>query len=92
MAEELQPWRRFLGTHYPGTMRIEVGSAIDRHMAELITVRLRRRRPLLKLVPASWIFRVVAPEARRLRRSFLRGVVAVGVSITVLIVLITLGS
>jgi hypothetical protein len=92
VGEELQPWRRFLGTHYAGTMRIAVGSVIDQHVAELITVRLRRRRPLLKFVPASWIFRVVAPEARRLRRSFLRGVVAVAASIAVLIVLITLGS
>jgi hypothetical protein len=35
-------------------MRSELGAAIDRRLAAMIIIRLRRNWPLLKLVPASW--------------------------------------
>jgi hypothetical protein len=69
-------------------MRSELGAAIDRRLAELIVIRLRRAWPLLKLVPASCILPIVTPGARRLRHSLSRGAVAVIVSAGALIVLI----
>jgi hypothetical protein len=54
-------------------MRSELGAAIDRRLAELIITKLRRERPLLKLMPTSWVCPIVAPKARRLRRSLSRG-------------------
>jgi len=71
-------------------MRSELGAAIDRRLAGLIIIRLQRAWPLLKLVPASWIVPIVAPGARRLRRSLSRVAVAVAVSSGALIVLIAL--
>jgi hypothetical protein len=71
-------------------MRSRLGAAIDRRLAELIIVRLRRAWPLLKLVPASWVFPIVAPGARRLRRSLSRGAVALAVSAGALLVLFAL--
>jgi hypothetical protein len=52
-------------------MRSELGAAIDRRLAELIITKLRRERPLLKLMPTSWVCPIVAPAARRLRRDYL---------------------
>jgi hypothetical protein len=49
----LQLWRVELGSRYARVMRSQLGAAIDRRLAELIIVRLRRAWPLLKLVPAS---------------------------------------
>jgi hypothetical protein len=69
-------------------MRSELGAAIDRRLAGLIIIRLRRSWPLLKLVPASWMFPIVALGARRLRRWLSRGAVAVTVSACAVIVLI----
>jgi hypothetical protein len=71
-------------------MRSELGAAIDRRLAAMIIIRLRRSWPLLKLVPASWILPAVAPAAKRLRRLLSRGAVAVAVSAGALIVLIAL--
>jgi hypothetical protein len=68
-------------------MRSELGEAVDRRVAGLIVTRLRRSWPLLKVVPASWIVPIVAPRARRLRRSLSRGAVAVTVSAGAVIVL-----
>ena len=73
-------------------MRSELGATIDRRLAGLIVVRLRRAWPVLELVPASWIVPIVAPAARRLRRLFSRGAVAVAVFVGALIVLIALGT
>lgn len=42
-------------------------------------------------VPASWIFPIVSPGARRLRRSFARGAVAVALRAGALIALIAIG-
>jgi hypothetical protein len=60
-------------------MRGELGAAVDRRLADLIIVRLRRSWPLLKLMPASIIIPLVVPAARRLRRSLFRSAVAVAV-------------
>lgn len=83
---------RVPGSPYARAMRSELGAAIDGWLAELMIIRLRRAWPLLKLVPASWIFPIVAPSARRLRRSLCHGAVAVAVSAGAVIVLIALRS
>jgi hypothetical protein len=93
VGEGLQAWRAELGSPYAHAMRSELGAAIDRRLAGLIIIRLERAWPLLKLVPTSWIVLIVAPGARRLRRSLSRAVaVAVAVSTCALIVLIALGT
>ena len=84
----MQLWRVGPGSPYARAMRSELGAAIDRRLAELIVIRLRRNWRLLKLVPASWMFAIVAPGARRLRRSLGRSAVAVALSAGALIVLI----
>ena len=89
-ARGLQLWRVELGWRYARVMRSQLGAAIDRRAAELIIVRARRAWPLLKLVPASWLFPIVAPGTRRLRRSLSRGAVALAVSAGALIVLFAL--
>jgi hypothetical protein len=90
VGEGLQLWRAGLGSLYARVTRSELGAAIDRRLAELIIIRLRRAWPMLALVPASWIFPIVAPGARRLGRSLFRGAVAVAVSAGALMVLIAL--
>ena len=93
VGEGLQAWRVEFGSPYAHAMRSELGAAIDRRLAGLLIIRLQRARPLLKLVPASWIVLIVAPRARRLRRSLspVAVAVAVAVSTCALIVLIALG-
>jgi hypothetical protein len=71
-------------------MRSTLGVAIDKRLAQLIIVRLRRAWPLLRVIPASWIVPVVAPGARTLRRSLLACAVVVVLSTGALIVLIAL--
>jgi hypothetical protein len=88
--EGLQLWRVELGSLYAGAVRNELGAAIDRRLAELMILRMRRNWPVLKLVPASWILPIVAPGATRLRRSLSRDAVALAVSAGGLIVLIAL--
>jgi hypothetical protein len=88
MGEGLQLWRVELGSPYARVMRSELGAAVDRRLAGLIIARLRRSWPLLKLVPASWIVPIVAPRARRLRRSLSRGAAGVTVCAGAVIVLI----
>jgi hypothetical protein len=90
VGEGLQLWRVELGSLNAAAMRSELGAAIDRRLAELIITGLRRAWPLLKLVPTSWVFPIVAPGARRLRRSLSRGAVALAVSAGAVIVLFAL--
>jgi hypothetical protein len=71
-------------------MRSELGAAIDRRLAEVIIAKLRRERPLLKLMPTSWVCPIVAPAARRLRRSLSRGAVALAACASTVIVLFAL--
>ena len=86
----MQLWRVDPGSPYARAMRSELGAAIDRRLAELIVIRLRRNWRLLKLVPASWMFAIVTPGARRLQGSLARGAVAVALSAAALIVLIAI--
>jgi hypothetical protein len=72
----LQLWRLEFGWPYACAMRSELGAAIDWRLAGLIIIRLRRSWLLLRLVPASWMFPIVALGARRLRRWLSRGAVA----------------
>jgi hypothetical protein len=90
VGEGLQLSRVGLGSAYATAMRSELGAAIDRRLADLIMIRLRRAWPLLKLVPTPLIVPIVAPGARRLRRSLSRGAVAVVVSAGAVILLIAL--
>ncbi len=71
-------------------MRSELGATIDRRLAELIITKLRRGRPLLKLMPTSWVFPIVAPAARRLRRQLSRSAVALAASASTVIMLLAL--
>ncbi len=86
----MQPWCLEAGSPYAPVMRSELGAAVDRRLAELIIVRLRRSWPLLKLLPASCIVPIVVPAARRLRRSLFRSAVAAAVFAGALIALIAL--
>jgi hypothetical protein len=88
VGEELQLWRVELGSPYAPAMRSELDAAVDRRLAELIIVRLRRSWPLLNLVPAACIVPIVVPAARRLRRSLFRSAVAVAVFAGALIAII----
>jgi hypothetical protein len=85
----LQLWRVELGSPYAPAMRSELGAAVDRRLAELIIVRLRRSWPLLKLLPASFIVPIVVPAATRLRRSLFRSAVFVAVFAGAVIGIIT---
>jgi hypothetical protein len=73
---------------YAPAMRSELGATVDRRLAELIIVRLRRSWPALKLLPTACIVPIAVPVARRLRRSLLRGAVAVAVFAGVLIAIL----
>ncbi len=75
----MQLWRVELGSPYAPAMRTELGARVDRRLAELVIVRLRRAWPLLRLVPAACIVPIVVPAARRLRRSVLRSAIGVAV-------------
>ena len=88
VGQGLQLWRVELGSPYARVMRSELGAAVDRRLAGLIIARLRRSWAVLKLVPASWIVPIVAPRARRLRRSFSRGAAGVTVCAGAVIVLV----
>jgi hypothetical protein len=70
-------------------MRTGVGTAIDSRLEELVLAWMRRRSPLLRLVPARWIRPVIKPTVVRLRRSLFRRAVALAVPVgTVLMLLI----
>jgi hypothetical protein len=70
-------------------MRTGVGTAIDSRLEELVLAWMRRRSPLLRLVPARWIRPVIKPTVVRLRRSLFRRAVALTVPVgTVLMLLI----
>jgi hypothetical protein len=70
-------------------MRTGVGTAIDSRLEERVLAWMRRRSPLLRLVPARWIRPVIKPTVVRLRRSLFRRAVALAVPVgTVLMLLI----
>lgn len=84
----LQLWRADIESTYAQAVRGGLGAVIDRCLAGLIILRLRRHWPLLKLVPESWILPIVAPKASSLRRWLSRGAIAVAVPIGVMTALI----
>jgi hypothetical protein len=84
----LQRWRPGRESTYAQAVRGRLGAAIDRRLAGLIILRLRRHWPLLKLVPLLWMLPIVAPKASSLRRSLSRGAIGVAVSVGVIIALI----
>jgi hypothetical protein len=66
------------------------GAAIDRRVADVIVAGARRNRPLLTLVPNSWVRPLLLPTARRLRRSLTRSFVAVSIPAGVVVALLSL--
>jgi hypothetical protein len=67
-----------------------LGAAIDRQLEDLIVTWVRRRWPLLRLLPARWFRPVVAPAAPRLRRLLSRALVAAAMPSGVILVLLVL--
>ena len=64
--------------------------AIDRRLEDLIVVWVRRRWPVLRLVPARWIRPAVAPTAVLLRRSLSRGLLAAAMPVGIILALLIL--
>jgi hypothetical protein len=54
-------------------VRNALARVVDRLLVRLLLAGARRRWPLLRLVPSSWLRPLLAPPARRLRRPLGRG-------------------
>jgi hypothetical protein len=67
-----------------------VSAAIDRRLEEAIVAWLRRRWPVLRLVPSRWIRPATRPTAARLRRSLSRITLALALATGIVLVLPTL--
>jgi hypothetical protein len=67
-----------------------LSGAIDRRIEGFLVAWLRRERPVLRVVPARWIRPVVAPTARRLRRSLNRTALVAAMSACVVLGLLAL--
>lgn len=71
-------------------MLMTIGASVDRRMSLMLISRVRRRWPLLRLVPAAMMVPLLAPVARRARRSVMRatvvGLLAAGVAATVVLI------
>jgi hypothetical protein len=65
-------------------MRISAGAAIDGRLERLIIGHARREWPLLRLVPAALMGPVVAPVARRIRRSLAHTTLVLVVALAVI--------
>jgi hypothetical protein len=63
-----------------------IGAMVDRRVGLMIMSRVRRRWPLMRLVPATMMMPLLAPAVRRARRSVVLlatvGVVAASVAVT----------
>jgi hypothetical protein len=71
-------------------MSTGLSAAIDRWLQDLIVARTRRRWPVLRLVPARWIWPAVAPAAPRLRRRLARALLAAAMSTGIILALLIL--
>lgn len=69
-------------------MRTSPGAALDRRIETLIVTSVRRKWPLLRLVPTGLIRPAVAPTALRLRRSIVRGTLVIAILAAVVIVVL----
>jgi len=67
-----------------------VSAAIDRRIEGAIVAWLRRKWPLLRLVPSRWIRPAARPTAVRLRRSLSRITVALAIPTGIVLTLLTL--
>jgi hypothetical protein len=65
-----------------------ISAVVERRLANLIVVWLRRQCPALQWVPARWIRPAVAPAAVRLRRLLWRGALAAATPIGLVVVLL----
>jgi hypothetical protein len=63
---------------------------IDRLLAGVLLARVRRSWPLLRLVPSSWLWPLLAPMARRLRYSLAGWAMAVCTTVAAAIVLLVM--
>ena len=71
-------------------MRGGLGAAIDIRLQNLIVAWARRRWPVLRLVPARWIWPAVAPAAPRLRRALSRALLAAAMPAGMIVALLIL--
>lgn len=62
---------------------------VDRRIADLMLARARRRWPVLRLVPRTWVRPVVLPAARVARQDVVRVVVVAALFAGTLLVLIS---
>lgn len=71
-------------------MRDSIASVIDRLLVRLLLAGARRRWPLLRPVPSSWLRPVLEPRARRLRRPLGHGAFWLAVATAAIVVLVAL--
>ena len=71
-------------------MRDSVAPVIDRLLVRLLLAGARRRWPLLRLVPSSWLRPLLAPPARRLRRPLGQGALWLSLALAATGVLVAL--
>jgi hypothetical protein len=76
---------------YPRVVLSALGACVDRRIATVILARARRRWPLLRFVPATWIRPLVVPAATLARREFSRAAATTLVLAGALIALLLLG-
>ncbi len=65
---------------------------LDRLLANALLARACRRWPLLNLLPASWLRRLLLPTARQLRSSLTRGAVLVSLTAIATIAVLVISS
>ncbi len=68
------------------------GTVIGSLLEELFVARVRRQWPVLRLVPSRWIRRVIRPTVVQLRRSLIRGALALAVLVATILTLLTVFS
>jgi hypothetical protein len=78
------------GAAYPRAMHSRLSAAIDMRLQDLTVAWARRQWPALRLVPARWIRRAIAPAALRLRRSLASAVLAAAMPAGIILALLIL--
>jgi hypothetical protein len=78
-ASAVAPLARWqYGSYGEATMLAAIGARLDRRVSVMLISRVRRRWPLMRVVPAAVMMPLLAPVARRVRSSVVR-VAALGV-------------
>jgi hypothetical protein len=71
-------------------MRDPVARLIEKLLVRLLLAGARRRWPVLRLVPSSWLRPLLAPPARRLRRPLGQGALWLSLALAGTTVLVAL--